>query len=416
LGKYGAEAFTYDADGNRLSATEKGRTSTYTYLATSNQLTSISGDEPHNFTYDARGNTIEDSSMKFTYDSRNRNSAIDMHDDHGFGSVKYTYNALGERVSKDDEGSGPDLRRGRAHDNDRDRDDHDSKHKHFIYDEQGHLIAETKDDGNNSREYVYLNDLPIVEVDGQEVYYIHTDHLGTPQKMTDDHQKIVWERVAEPFGETVSIEGPAVLNLRFPGQYHDAESGLDQNGFRSYSTELGRYPQSDMIGLRGGINSYGYVGQNPVNNVDPMGLESLILEPKNDPAYPADQSYNNSNYYTVGTHGYEPNDPDNVLGPNGKPMSVSDLGNAILDKNNQSPWDRKQPIQLEVCKAGAGGDSSFAAQLSQYLAEQTGNVVTVSASPDDVTLYSLSPFNYYIYTIAYPGRGGWQSFTRSPKQ
>jgi len=82
---------------------------------------------------------------------------------------------------------------------------------------------------------------------------------------------IVWSRVSDPFGETVRIEGDQTFNLRFPGQYHDAESGLDYNGFRSYNSETGRYTQSDPIGLDGGINTYGYVDGNPVSLVDPTG-------------------------------------------------------------------------------------------------------------------------------------------------
>jgi RHS repeat-associated protein len=63
-------------------------------------------------------------------------------------------------------------------------------------------------------------------------------------------------------------------NLRFPGQYYDAETGLNQNYFRDYDPAIGRYVESDPIGLKAGINTYAYALDQPTNYIDPNGLDA----------------------------------------------------------------------------------------------------------------------------------------------
>ena len=91
-----------------------------------------------------------------------------------------------------------------------------------------------------------------------KVYYIHPDHLNTPRIVADEAQKTVWKwDQAEPFGNTVPDEDPdqdgtaVTFNLRFPGQYADKETNLSYNYYRDYDASIGRYTQSDPIGLRG---------------------------------------------------------------------------------------------------------------------------------------------------------------------
>src|SRR5690606_909650 len=91
------------------------------------------------------------------------------------------------------------------------------------------------------------------------VFYVHTDHLGTPQKLTDENQTTVWNADYSPFGQATITTETVINNLRFPGQYFDEETGLHYNYYRTYDPSTGRYLESDPIGLMGGVNTYGYV-------------------------------------------------------------------------------------------------------------------------------------------------------------
>jgi len=106
-------------------------------------------------------------------------------------------------------------------------------------------------------------------------YFVHPDHLGTPQVITDSNQAVVWQADYEPFGQATVTTGTITNNLRFPGQYFDQETNLHYNMFRYYSPDVGRYVTSDPIGLVGGLNTYSYALQNPTRFTDPKGLYAI---------------------------------------------------------------------------------------------------------------------------------------------
>jgi RHS repeat-associated protein len=151
----------------------------------------------------------------------------------------------------------------------------------FVYDTQGRLLGEYDNAGTAIREVVWLNDEPVAMFTPATplptVYYIHNDHIQTPRIVTDRSSNLRWTWMAEPFGTTAPNTNPAGLgaltfNLRHPGQFADAESGLFYNYFRDYDSTSGRYVQSDPIGLAGGINTYLYANASPLMYADPNGL------------------------------------------------------------------------------------------------------------------------------------------------
>ncbi len=156
----------------------------------------------------------------------------------------------------------------------------------YHYDLSGHLILETTDTGEPIRSYAWVGDTPILQRDhtGETdvVVYLHTDHLNTPRLASDANGTIVWRMDGDAFGNGNVDGNPdrdnqyVQVNLRFPGQYYDSETGLHYNWNRYYDPKTGRYITSDPIGLEGGLNTYLYVEANPGKLSDPLGLMTFM--------------------------------------------------------------------------------------------------------------------------------------------
>jgi RHS repeat-associated protein len=254
-GGYGFVGYGHDAVGNRTSYSNNGSLSHYAYAVDSHQLQSIAGPSPESRTYDAMGNTLQIGSRQFNYDDTGRLSQVDS----GGITASYAYNGKGERVIKTVGG----------------------ETTHYLYNPAGQLLAELDDNQEAIREYIYLNGQPLAMVGrapmgaGSVLYYMHNDHLGTPQVMTDTAGTVVWHGQYRPFGQVDEVVNTVENPLRFPGQYFDAETGLHYNYFRTYDPSTGRYLESDPIGLDGGLNTYLYVNANPLRFTDPRGLDNV---------------------------------------------------------------------------------------------------------------------------------------------
>ncbi len=252
--------YTRDAEGHVTSIsnvpapTVTDETTDYTYNTTNNQLTASTGTAPKTYSYDTNGNITTDGVHTFTYDELNRITQVEK--DSSVIAI-YGYDASNRRVRKAAGGVTT----------------------HYHYDLNSQLIAETLVDGTLLREYIYLSGEPLALKEYQNnpgTYYFINDHLGTPQQLIDGSGTIVWKAAYLPFGEAQVVTESVVNNLRFPGQYFDAETGLHYNWHRFYDPTTGRYITADPIGLAGGMNLYAYVGGNPVNAIDITGLDTFV--------------------------------------------------------------------------------------------------------------------------------------------
>ena len=141
--------------------------------------------------------------------------------------------------------------------------------------------------GVKQRAYVWHNGSPVAQIDAngtaEALIQLHTDHLATARVATNAAGAIIWTWAGEAFGamppqEDVDNDGVStIVNLRFPGQYYDVETGLYYNYYRYYDPVSGRYVTSDPIGLVGGLNTFIYANQNPTYYLDREGDTAVAV-------------------------------------------------------------------------------------------------------------------------------------------
>ncbi|MFO1516801.1 MAG: RHS repeat-associated core domain-containing protein [Lysobacterales bacterium] len=262
------QAFGYTATGDRSEIAEVGfgpiLPVDYAYAPGTHRLVAVGATAR---SVDAAGNTTSrGDGVGLAYDARNRLTQVTLPG----GNTRYTYlyNGKGERVGKKKTLAGSPVGA-----------------SYFVYDEGGRLLGEYTASGAAVAEYLYFNDALYAVATPTDLYYVETDHLGTPRTLVSSaRQTVVWSwdaldakgafGASAPDADPDHDGVPMVFNLRFPGQYFDQETGLNYNYFRDYEPGTGRYIESDPIGLFGGLSTYGYAFEGPLNFSDPLGLVS----------------------------------------------------------------------------------------------------------------------------------------------
>lgn len=255
--QYYADGRVKQIEGVEEPVFTRGRTEYVTRL-TNNRLdyVTLANQPTHSYTNDNNGNITSDGVYTYTWNQLNQLIEVRQ----GTTLVaQYGYDGFGRRVKKSISGTVT----------------------LFYYDLQGRLIAETDGSGAPLRDYIYQNDnLVALKLYGSQagVYSVLCDHLGTPQQVVDSTGTVVWKAAYPPFGKAQVLVATITNNIRFKGQYFDAETGLHYNFHRYYDPETGRYISADPIGLAGGINLFAYVLNDPVNFIDPWGLKTYGVD------------------------------------------------------------------------------------------------------------------------------------------
>ncbi|HBO4871479.1 TPA: RHS repeat protein, partial [Pseudomonas aeruginosa] len=302
-GVQGGRSYAYDAVGNRTQRSDNpasGGTASsqdYQYAPDSNRLTAIGAQA---VTSDAAGNLTQDrAARKLAYDAQGRLQSVSLD---GQQVAEYRYNALGQRIVKLTPESVTT----------------------YLYGPDGQLLGEAEHDGSGrklrAQYYLWLDSLPLATIDADydaqgkvgnpTLLYLHGDHLDTPRLATDASGQIAWQWQSDAFGRGEALsQGSTQVNLRFPGQYYDAESGLRYNYFRDYDPETGRYVESDPVETLRKLN-------NPEMTFLNSGESMLQATPYWEHGFTPNHNYTYSDNNPTAKsdkHGLSPNPTDNLI-------------------------------------------------------------------------------------------------------
>ena len=245
---------TWDARGNLLSHTDAlTRTTHYAYDAL-NDVISVTDPATvtTQMTYDANGNLTSDGTRTFEWDPLNRLTAVTS----GTHRSEFTYNGLSQRVKIVEKDNGP-----------------VTSTRQFVWIPGDIQPAEERDGSNNVTRRYYPQGMQM----GSTNYYYTRDHLGSIRELTDNTGAVLTRYDYDPYGRRTKLTGTTDADFGFTGLYYHDPSSLSLAQYRAYSADFGRWIGRDPISETGGLNLYGYLANNPIIFIDPLGLYAASM-------------------------------------------------------------------------------------------------------------------------------------------
>ncbi|QFR48818.1 DUF5011 domain-containing protein [Sulfurimonas lithotrophica] len=244
------ENYTYDKNGNRVSATINGVTTTAYY--TLDDQTEVYGD--NTYTYDEDGQLVSKQSSlgttTYTYNTYGTLTGVTLEDG---TAIKYHLNPLNQKIAKEVNGVIVEK---------------------YLWENLTTLLAIYDGNDNLVQRYNYSDErVPISLTQDNQTYYLHYDQVGTLKLVTDAEHNVVKEITYDTYG---NILNDSNLNFKIPfgfaGGLSDRDTNLVHFGHREYDPYAAKWTTKDPIDFSGGdTNLYGYVLNDPVNLVDPTG-------------------------------------------------------------------------------------------------------------------------------------------------
>jgi len=266
-----AFSYTYDQYGNRWQqnvTAGSGGTSVLTFTAASSATTNGNcyhaaglNNQPDGYCYDAAGNLLSDGQHTYTYDAEGHIIKVD-----GGQTATYIYDGGGQRVQKITA----------------------TTSSSFLYDPDGHVIAEINAFGAWIRTEVYLGGRHLATYSNGSsgnTYLIQADWTGSERARVLPSGDTFETCISLPFGDGQNCNGSADPSPdHFTGKERDAESSLDDFGARHYTSAMGRFMSPDPAGILAAkltgpqtFNRYSYALNTPVTAIDPDGLDCVYL-------------------------------------------------------------------------------------------------------------------------------------------